>query len=145
MLVYTARMPSDVCVLYKTVEYFSCYQERSCASQTITNNGGTISCYGFASCYNSSIIDTSDNDIDCHGSYSCYNAEIITHIKNDTTRDTECAGLFSCANAKYIINAYDGSILTCSGEKSCFHTTMWLEDSVRCWGDSSCSNSKIYV
>ena len=61
-----------------------CWEDYECKLQTITTSTSNIECYGYYSCTNGVLIEsTSSGYIECYGSYSCYNSDVIQHTGTD--------------------------------------------------------------
>ena len=126
---------------------FNCDDAYSCASISInitTFESISINCYGYKSCYESSLIgsyngDSFDHDtqIGCSGSYSCADSKIIQ------ASTLLCRGLNSCnsIHAQDTINS--DSELWCSGEQSCTNSTFFMASAstIKCQGYLSCADS----
>ena len=75
------------------ISQISCHDAYECASTilsdtdntTFTSEGGNIECYGYHSCRECDLIESTNDDtnIDCYGSFSCYNSTLITSDSGD--------------------------------------------------------------
>ena len=71
----------------------SCHDAFECAltvifaDNTTSSGDGDIECYGYHSCSECDLIETTNDDatLKCFGSFSCYNATLIT-----SSYDTQC-------------------------------------------------------
>ena len=69
-----------------------CWEEFDCQYESISSTND-IECYGFSSCINSLLIETtSTGNIRCYGSFSCYNTSLIQHTGTSSV-NIECMSL----------------------------------------------------
>ena len=102
----------------------------ACASTTVSDSA--IDCWGYSSCWKSSL--TSTNGIRCIGSNSCYKADSMTI---DTIG--YCYGMYSCAETNSPI--YLGTKIYCYGDSSCAGSEIDASTNIDCQGYRSCVNS----
>ena len=153
----------DTCP-YIADPFAKCWDYLECASCSILISSWTwnyVQCYGFGSCYNSSIDSLSNTTFEldsayCSGGYSCCNTsiEFPNAIASDPNNILYCDGLSSCSNST--INVLLKTIY-CNGESSCaqiplmnmMHKYNYIYGSysqqLNCNGFRSCDNTIFMV
>ena len=145
------------------ITHYECHEKESCfgVSNIITSDqDNDIECYGYRSCMNVNIIQTSIADIYCSGSYSCYQSRNIKFIDIGSATSVYtiyCNGLRSCSDVYNIstlqisdgITPLYGGSVDCDGSMSCMNSNMYLFVSdtfysgLTCCGFRSCANSYV--
>eukprot|EP01084_Bolivina_argentea_P098827 177655_1 len=106
-----------------------CHDYFECESQTLTD---LTNCYGFGSCYASSI--STDNPIHCDGAHSCHAASI------DSDESVFCRSIASCSGA----TLKSVSKLYCEGIASCSNADIETGGTVYSYGHYGTTGSTIY-
>ena len=116
---------------------FSCTGDSTCAN-TIINETGSISCFGYKSCdFSTILLREADEAIFCTGHQSCQDS--ISMLNN--LGEIWCGGYRSCQASNQMI-AYN-NIIYCFGFYSCFSSTIRNSNELYCRGFFSCSSTTI--